>query len=483
VRTVYFKSKVTGGGNDALDGINGDLLQDGDAAFVAEGDNFRVYILDANDSSAEQEPSIIAPDTNPETKRWRLRSSSPDIEICYDTWCVAFANESYPVSESTSASFISRHAPDIARNWEHYTRCLARLTASDGTTIESTHGFADHGELISWVNSVIPNSGGYVLNGPYTVTFFDRVNGDVPQLQKVYGVNELYASVFRPFKYRASVRKTAIDSHNSELCKEIIVQGSSHFYSRGKIPCAISSSDYETIGYQMQKMLWCGANKRNLYGLPLIGTRIYFEHGVSNSDPRFWWDCSSKSLVQVDLSSNSHPFEDFAYVRYVPGSPGNVSIVGREDAWTVAQYVYGQPVSIGVLYLVKCTGDSNRFAFYLKPLGIDRVYVDYFDTSKYRLEAVSLWKNHQPLVRVISVPTDIQHQDQINDFSLVSKTQWLSTHGSNGITKFTSLGSFIPPKVKFRLRRLSDNKVGPLTRAGVTPEIRTRNSLIKWVVK
>jgi hypothetical protein len=68
--TVYHKSALTGGASNALDGINGNLLLDGDRAFTIVAGVFRVYYLDADSGLAESSPDVIAPDSNPGDKRW-----------------------------------------------------------------------------------------------------------------------------------------------------------------------------------------------------------------------------------------------------------------------------------------------------------------------------------------------------------------------------------------------------------------------------
>lgn len=71
---VYAATSLTGGGSGALDAINGDLLSDGDSSIVFDHINLIVYVytLDEFSGLPESSPDIIAPDTNPGTKRWIL---------------------------------------------------------------------------------------------------------------------------------------------------------------------------------------------------------------------------------------------------------------------------------------------------------------------------------------------------------------------------------------------------------------------------
>ena len=68
---AYWATSLTGGGDGALDNIEGSTLADGDIAIAAlSTDKMYFYRLDATSGAAESSPGIIAPDSNPGTKRW-----------------------------------------------------------------------------------------------------------------------------------------------------------------------------------------------------------------------------------------------------------------------------------------------------------------------------------------------------------------------------------------------------------------------------
>lgn len=72
--TVFMsKTGLTGGEATKLDSIDGATLTDNDAAFVNVANVQYIYRLDADSGAAESSPNIIAPDTNPGTKRWILQ--------------------------------------------------------------------------------------------------------------------------------------------------------------------------------------------------------------------------------------------------------------------------------------------------------------------------------------------------------------------------------------------------------------------------
>lgn len=73
----YAAAVLIGGGESALDAIDGSILNEGDLATVITSDGSYNYILDATSGLAESSPHVIAPDTNPSTKRWILVSGNP----------------------------------------------------------------------------------------------------------------------------------------------------------------------------------------------------------------------------------------------------------------------------------------------------------------------------------------------------------------------------------------------------------------------
>lgn len=71
--TGYKKTALTGGTSDALDGIDGAGLLDGDFCFVmVDKERLYAYELDDDLAAAESSPHIIVPDSNPGTKCWTL---------------------------------------------------------------------------------------------------------------------------------------------------------------------------------------------------------------------------------------------------------------------------------------------------------------------------------------------------------------------------------------------------------------------------
>jgi hypothetical protein len=72
---------LTGGGDNALDAIPGEILADGNVCIAKDTSDFLyVYELDLDASATESSPGWINPDTNPSTKSWRLIKGPLEID-------------------------------------------------------------------------------------------------------------------------------------------------------------------------------------------------------------------------------------------------------------------------------------------------------------------------------------------------------------------------------------------------------------------
>ncbi len=68
--------EFTGGGDQALDSVDGAVLVAGDLAFVLNGGNLYTYRLDATSGYSETSPYYIVPDTNAGSKSWVLQGGA-----------------------------------------------------------------------------------------------------------------------------------------------------------------------------------------------------------------------------------------------------------------------------------------------------------------------------------------------------------------------------------------------------------------------
>ena len=74
-KTVYIRTQLIGGGVNAVDGIDGNDLLDGDYCFVPIHGHIKYeYTLEASSAASEKAPFVIKPDANAGDKRWHLKT-------------------------------------------------------------------------------------------------------------------------------------------------------------------------------------------------------------------------------------------------------------------------------------------------------------------------------------------------------------------------------------------------------------------------
>jgi len=264
---------------------------------------------------------------------------------------------------------------------------------------------------------------------------FEDVDATIPPLRKMYGVNYLYADL---------VGMDRVVSSSTKTCKPGKVVGdvislAVEYFGLGPIP----------ISDQTNRLLWVGANKRHLYSIPRLGGNIYLSPVVPD-DYRMFWD---DGLVKQEDSDVG----DYELV-----GAGFIVLNKSNNAYGMVPLNYNinwldNNISVIILYLIR---SGNRIAFYVKPIGIDLVCIQSYNTNVYVLEEVMFRKDGKTNKR------DIKPLAYSKDLFIIEKDKWA----------FTDVVG-----IKFRLcRGTSSGEMSPKT---IRPIKKTHNiPHTKWVV-
>ena len=406
-------------------------------------------------------------------------SSAGTKVVPYDAFTVAAPPDVYPLQQDTGRNMSARYARHVWDNWDTvYDKCKVQLICETGDEYEAGP-FATKDALYVWLNTVVPNDGVDITHTSL-LRVYDEIAGDVPVIQKMYGVNTLYSNLVGARNTRSSAIKTA--SAGPYMWLDVFEDLTEYYVNSGDISSVVTRADLEADnlnytgeGIGSNKLFWVGANKRNLYGLPKENSTVELNVSVPPDYRKFWNITTTSSVDQSTSDAGSYTLLSPCYMAYVestksweikdPSSPTDVKYF----------YDYSEDIPTVIIYLIKHRNDANKFAFYVKPVGINTIYVDYYDATKYRLEAVGFNKDRQ--VRIKNVP--IIDQDLYGDRTRVEKPGWII---SDNNSKTSNVGAVLPKSIKFRLRRLSDNKVGGYSLGTIKPVVRTRGAYVKWLV-
>lgn len=118
---------MTGGGDGALDAIDGLNLRDGDKALVFTSGNLYAYNLDDDSAAAESSPTTISPDSNAGDKRW-VRT----------TICSSVANATTVTDAETVTTDTTVTAADNVEEATTVTTVTNATTVQSATTVTSS---------------------------------------------------------------------------------------------------------------------------------------------------------------------------------------------------------------------------------------------------------------------------------------------------------------------------------------------------------
>ena len=401
--------------------------------------------------------------------------SISEKEILYDSFLIAYSMNNYPITQDVGSRYSARQARHVWDEWDtNYNQCKVRMIGQTNGIISTGGPFNNKTDLYNWINSVIPNNGSQVTDNVH-IQIYDIISGDVPGIQKVYGINSLYLRIVGSRNGKKSSIRTAFLTKDNAGVKNIIMLLSEYFTNEAILPFPISSAQYDANGENSKRVLWISGNKRNIYGLPRVNDYITLSNTIP-PDPRHWWDFDNiSSTVQNTLDAGGHLIQSMCYLVDYGGTYECVS----KAQITSHMYSYTD-IPIVAVYLIKHASNPDAWAFYMKPVGINTVYVDWFDQNLYRLESVGFNKDRQIRLKYCPCQVGQVYNDFIGDRTQVKKDTWIF---NDNLSHMTNTGFVTPRKIKFRLRRLSDGKLGPLSHATIKPILRTRNAYLKWMVQ
>ena len=410
-------------------------------------------------------------------------TSSESSRICYDS--VPYMSLRFPVTLESLGRCFQRHAPRFLRSPELLQGLRSKIdivSISHETILSSQEDlrFISIQQIVDWANTNLAHDENY-LTETFRVSIYEDSDGKIPTLERGYGYNRAYAASVGSKNYRKAIhcgmaKWTAMVDVLFASWQEMNPSGTHLSFSKAR----------EWYDKEGMSAVWCGKNDTRRYNLPNCkgaweskipitssgqgGRRIACENfeGINSVTP----DVYRLGSVRIAICHSwGHPPSYSLYDLDKEADRASVRSVLTQDAASSACAVYqvkGSRVS------------DNNFGLYLKPLGIDAVYTNFFDLEKYELEAVFTNDNRQGFFRKVD-KSDILRQSAIRDMTMIGKGAWLaSPFTATGIWRDGTKSK--PWKVQFRLREKETQKVGSLTKWSIVDD-RSGRAPIKFIVR
>jgi hypothetical protein len=340
---------------------------------------------------------------------------------------------------------------DLVKNFDtHYSRCHVDLLIDNGfgggEVFRTGMQFNSLSDLADTLNIILPKTGPIFSTRNIRMRVYDFIDDGIPGIHKITGNNYSFTKLLsgrnlgsRPQGTSGWVREDSPWANMQTYLSEIWTAVMSESFPLPLFP---------TEAYQL---FWVPSSGHKRMVLPAY-------RGLKINPPqnlRRVWNGSATELA----STSSSLFTDQSLFNHaIVGSPfngGPPTIVGKEKSYSAHIMRMGGG-SVMIAYPV--VNLSSRRAVYLRPLGIDQIYTNIFDTTRYRLEAFSRFDaNSNPNVRVVGDPVSgVWHNSQ-GPYELMS---WAS---GSARWEQRRMKESLPSDVYLHLRDTVTNKVSRLS--------------------
>ena len=351
-----------------------------------------------------------------------------------------------------------------------------RLEQTGDPYMVYTGSFASRSDLLTYIAANTTESGVAPGSVAQTVkiTASDKLSDHVPQLKKVYGVNQAFYRFRKNYynKRRPHVDELGLSAHAWQTKADELI--AAVWLDTYGVPYPVSppftDNDYRTV--------WISRHYQSMYS---IKTDNLSTNHFGESNGRNVADNSSVVTYQQPIYGPviHNPVVFPTRVVAVGINPGNPvvawmrNITKASDQYKVHRdYIKGSQPGTALLAFIPIytTNDNNLKALVCKPYGISEVYVDWFDQAKYDLEAVAHFENDRNL--------------KVLNISSLKSLRGMRQKNSTGPVYITDLSSLFvypsrqllhtnrTPIVRFRLREKGTSRVGELSTSYIALEKR-----------
>jgi hypothetical protein len=299
------------------------------------------------------------------------------------------------------------------------------------------------------------------------IKYYDEIDETLPRIDKIWGINTFFSMLKGRRSYRHNYYSLDVSRINWS-------QFPTWFDDLGNQ--SIGFGPGHTFNPNDEKAIWVSRNDKKVHGLPVPGFQI--TPGVSGG--RYIWDWGSSDFAPISMGSYENAPSSGSRILY---SSLYLPTRATWSWWTNTQSSFMSTqaqncYSTVVLYALEHTADPNHRAIMLKPLGIDRLGLNWFDSALYDLYALYSRKNYSPIMRRI---TSIGLSGLTNDLRWIERPQW--DLGSSRARLSKSSVGLEPDIVQFYLRDKTSKKISRISEARVVRAQRHRDAPYSYEVQ
>jgi len=377
--------------------------------------------------------------------------SVPPREITYHEVILLYPDSNWTFTALPGR--VSSGGGDLRDNEATYFNCLWDLTSYSAAGAVMRHfggrRYADAEELSEDIRDIFEEStGGGTPKYYIKARVYDVIGDNIPDVQKVLGVNHFYTMLKGSKKYKDSKQRAAVATWS----------GFSSWFNSGRNAMNLGTASYAAGD---SKLIWFPAGYRTMYAHPMPGFDVTPQAAFSErADYDIVGTARTDNVVGV--------YNNYAH-------NGNYYVMCVMDMTSLTYWEWHSPgfdglnapvqsriYSTVMFHFLQRSGATDRKAVLAKPLGIDRVAVQWFDPTKFELWGYYSRENRTPAIRKLTV--NGADQSIRHNLSWVEHGNWMFDE----YYRFSTRGVGARPRdVQFFLRDIVTKRVSPISQARV----------------
>jgi len=399
-------------------------------------------------------------------------------KVFYDS--IGGGSNYYPWTLSQLNNGNQGYAPEVINNWTEFAKGWFQV--ENYTTHEvSQHRFATPQDLVDWKNANIPNALGSFTE-LIAVRPFDVVNYTIPVIDRMYGINTLYGG-FKAGRYKKA--NPAIINYDTDWNATFLLT----IFDLVMGPSGLALSAFGING-PGRKCFWTPGHFKRMYAMPKAGEIIDSRATPSWTGNRYTWQPAQPPGFQLN------PLTPERYSLSVPlivtaQDNGALHKLYTPGATGESQKEYNRSTledcnAAVAVFKATNVNDPGEHALLMKPVGIDRVYLNGWDSSLYDLEVVWEQTDQQKVYRRTINPAEYYPPGNLphpNNGIGLARISWRFPSHARYQSSMWHPGRANVPITRFRLRDKVTGEVGPLSRAAIKLYFKHTNAPNKYIVE